>query len=96
MVATQARYWLLTIPRASFDSATFPHDPLPSAIQVVMGQLERGASGYEHWQLLVAFTAKKTLAYVKSVFGSQAHCEPTRSAAANEYVFKEDTRIDGC
>jgi hypothetical protein len=41
---------------------------------------------------LAAFPGKKTLAQVKSAFCRTAHCEPTRSANAETYVRKEETR----
>lgn len=84
----QAKYWLLTIPHAHF----LPYRP--STVQYVRGQLERGESGYLHWQLLVIFESKRRLRHVISVFG-EFHAEPSRSNAANDYVWKEDTRIEG-
>jgi RNA helicase len=85
---TQARYWLCTIPRADWTPC------LPSTADYCRGQLERGDStGYEHWQLLVTFPSKKTLRQVKNVLCITAHCEPSLSKAANDYVWKEDSRI---
>lgn len=52
-------------------------------------------TGYLHWQLLAAFTKKCRLASVKRIFGSSCHAEPGRSDAAREYVWKEDTRVQG-
>lgn len=83
----QARYWIATIPRASWEPC------LPTGAQWCIGQPERGDSGYLHWQVLVSFTAKKTISQVKSAFGIQGmHLEPTRSTAAEAYVHKEETR----
>jgi len=82
----QARYWILTIPRADWVPT------LPEGVSYVVGQPETGESGYEHWQLMAAFPSKKTLSQVKSIFGRTAHCEPTRSDAARTYVIKEATR----
>lgn len=48
-----------------------------------------------HWQLMVTTTTKKTLSYIKSIFGREIHCELSRSAAADAYVWKEDTRVQG-
>lgn len=56
---------------------------------------EGGNTGYRHWQLLAVFTKKVRLQGVKSVFGEQAHAELSRSSAASDYVWKEDTRIEG-
>lgn len=88
----QARYWLLTIP---FD-AWQPPTELPPNVKLIKGQHERGASGYEHWQVLVIFGRPTRLAGVKSLFGGdRCHAEPSRSAAADQYVWKEDTCVPG-
>lgn len=91
MPCHQARYWLLTIPHHDFT----PFIPNESTLTYMKGQLERGASGYLHWQLLVSFSKKVTLSYVKRLLGDSCHAEASRSAAADEYVWKEDTRIEG-
>lgn len=84
-------YWLLTIPKNEFDSTK-----LPDGVKYIKGQLETGENtGYEHWQVLCALTKKQRLSGVKKIFGSQAHCEPSRSAAADAYVWKEETRVEG-
>jgi len=85
----QQRYWLLTIPKNDWQQL----NELPDTIQFLRGQQELGATGYEHWQLLVAFKRAVRLAAVKSIFGNTCHAEPSRSAAATEYVWKEDTRV---
>jgi len=85
----QGRYWLLTIPHASFTPW------LPRRVAYIKGQLERGEGGFLHWQILCCFEKKIRLKSVKETFGSQAHCELSRSAAANEYVWKLDTQIAG-
>lgn len=90
MVA-QARYWLLTIPVIHY-----PQDPVLSGDLVYLkGQREIGRGGLNHWQLLAVFKKRVRLAAVKRHFCEQAHCEESRSAAANEYVWKEDTRVPG-
>lgn len=87
---SQGIYWLLTIPHADF----LPYQP--DDVQYIKGQLEQGAEGgYLHWQVLVAFKSKCRLANVKRVFGQTAHCELSKSKAANDYVWKEDTRVEG-
>lgn len=86
MPSLQARYWIITIPRDDWQPA------LPEGANWCIGQPEIGQSGYRHWQLMVAFPTKKTLAYVKRSLCPTAHCEATRSAAAETYVRKEDTR----
>lgn len=84
----QARYWLLTIPHAEF----LPY--LPPTVSYIKGQLEQGNdTGYLHWQILVVFKRKLRLRGVKDIFGNTVHAEPSRSVAANEYVWKDDTRV---
>lgn len=89
-MSAQGRYWLLTIPHADF----LPY--LPEPVQYIRGQLELGGeTGYLHWQVLVSFKTKCRLAFVKKLFGDSCHAEPSRSAAANEYVWKQDTAVAG-
>jgi len=83
----QARYFMCTIPRDDWEPV------LPPSAAWIIGQPEIGESGYRHWQLVVAFSSKKSIAQVKLSFGIQGmHVECTRSAAAQIYVCKEDTR----
>lgn len=86
---SQGLYWLLTIPHAHF----LPYLPVDTAY--CAGQLELGAGGFLHWQLLVAFHKKVRLAAVKKVFGTECHAELSRSSAARDYVWKPDTRVEG-
>lgn len=87
---SQGLYWLLTIPHADF----LPYKPVDVAF--IAGQLERGAdTGYLHWQLLVAFERKVRLAAVKKIFGQSVHAELSRSSAARDYVWKDDTAVAG-
>lgn len=84
------RYWILTIPQHAY----LPY--LPPSCQFIRGQLERGDNtGYLHWQLVVAFKKPIRLSGIKKCFGDGVHAEPSRSAAANDYVWKDETRIDG-
>lgn len=88
--SSQGRYWLLTIPHNEF----LPY--LPPNCVYLRGQLESGHNtGYLHWQLLVAFRSNTRLAAVKKLFGDQCHAELSRSAAADDYVWKLDTRVEG-
>lgn len=85
----QARYWMLTIPQEKFT----PY--LPSCCVYMKGQLELGnATQYLHWQIIVVFSKKVRRGRVKEVFG-EVHCEATKGELANEYVWKEDTRVEG-
>lgn len=88
----QARYWLLTIPVEHHPQQPIIKDDLV----YIKGQQEQGGdTGYLHWQLMAVFSKKLRLAAVKRHFCAQAHCEASRSAAASEYVWKEDTRVEG-
>lgn len=89
----QGVYWMLTIPAEEFDPQTFMFQ---GGLVYLKGQRERGEdTGYEHWQILAIFRKKVSLVGVKSIFGPFVHAELTRSAAAEEYVWKEATRVDG-
>ncbi|AJD07525.1 replication-associated protein [Sewage-associated circular DNA virus-16] len=86
----KARFWILTIPHADY----LPF--LPNCCVWIRGQLERGsATGYLHWQLVVGFKQQCRLATLKRTFGDSCHAEPTRSNAADDYVWKPESRIDG-
>lgn len=87
----QHRFWILTIPREDW---SFP-DELPNGICYIIGQLERGESGYEHWQLLCHCDRTRRLSWIKRIFGATTHAEKAVARAAEDYVTKEDTRIEG-
>lgn len=86
----KARYWILTIPQNDYTPFK------PDRISWIRGQLERGEqSGFLHWQLFATFDSQVRLATVKRIFGERTHAEPTRSTAAESYVFKDDTAVVG-
>lgn len=89
MPADQKTYWILTIPHHAF--VPFLH----TDVAYLRGQLETGAGGYLHWQLLCVLRKKATLRAVKDIYGRECHAEPSRSAAADDYVWKEETRVAG-
>jgi len=82
------RYWILTIPQHEY----VPY--LPAELQFVRGQLELAASGFLHWQLVAAWPKTVRLSAVKKLFGP-FHAELTKSERALEYVWKDDTAVDG-
>ena len=85
MPSVQARYWLLTIPWIHY-----PREPkLDGSLVYLKGQRELGRGGLDHWQFLAVFSKKVTLSAVKLLFCKEAHAEPSRSDAANEYVWKK-------
>jgi len=79
---------MLTIPHHEFT----PY--LPPSCAWIKGQLEIGASGFCHWQVLVACRKKASLRSIISSFG-HIHAELSRSEKAAEYVWKEETRVSG-
>lgn len=89
--AFRAKYWMLTIPQADFDPGACAIGT--ERLVYIRGQVEEGASGYLHHQLYVVFDSQVRLPHVKAIFGLTAHCEPTRSQAARDYVWKEATRF---
>lgn len=84
----QGIFWILTVPAHCFTPF------LPKPCRWIRGQLEIGDGGFKHWQIVVAFARKISMAGVRDTFGPY-HCELSRSVAANEYVFKLDTRVPG-
>lgn len=85
----QGVYWMGTIPHYGFT----PY--LPGMVRYIKGQLELGVDQqYLHWQLLVVTQRKCSLAQLRECFGPW-HFELTRSKAAEGYVWKEATRVDG-
>lgn len=105
----QGTFWILTVPENDFipppgsiyADGEFSPEPRrvsgsPSTGDVcwIKGQLESGhGTNYRHWQLVCAFGSRKSLRQCKREFGPHAHCELTRSDAADEYVWKDDTYI---
>jgi len=78
---------MLTIPQHEFTPF------LPDGVLYIKGQLEHGESGYMHWQLMVV-TPKTRGGRLRDIFGP-VHIELTRSVAASNYVWKEETRVAG-
>lgn len=90
MPSPQGCFWLLTIPHHLF----LPY--LPDETVWIKGQLEQGEdTGYLHWQLVVKFKRSVRLRAVKQIFGDSVHAELTRSAAAESYVWKDETSVGG-
>jgi hypothetical protein len=87
MSSKPARFWILTIPHGDWEPVLY------DGVAYAKGQAELGAGGYEHWQLIVILSKPQRLSWLKSRFPRSAHAEPTRSVAAEGYVWKEDTRI---
>lgn len=88
---SNGRFFLLTIPAASWTTPTELHPDL----SWVRGQQETAASGFLHWQVACRSFKVSRISKIKTLFCPQAHVELSRSAAANDYVWKEDTRVEG-
>lgn len=81
-----AAWWIVTIPKEDWVPS------LPRGVKYIKGQLEKGEeTGYLHWQAVVCLIKKQRLSGAKKLFPNSSHLEPTRSAAANEYVWKDET-----
>jgi len=89
MQRRQGTYWIATIPRDGYEPIL--HDGL----SYVKGQLEQGEStNYQHWQIFFITKKKASIHQIKKIFEIEnGHFELTRSEAAEDYVWKEDTRI---
>jgi len=86
-----ARYWIGTIQESA--GWTVP-DSLTPPLVWLRGQEEIGAAGNRHWQLLATTSKQVRLASITRLFGF-GHWEATRSRAAEEYVWKDDTAVAG-
>jgi len=90
----QARYWLLTINDSDSGESWEVPSTLPTGCVWLRGQKEIGANaGRPHWQLYACFKRAVRLAAIKKCFGTRVHAEPSRSEAAADYVWKDDTAI---
>jgi len=86
----QGIFWILTI-----SCEQYPDQPgLSLELSWIRGQKEIGLGGFEHWQCVVAFKQKASLRTVQRVFPG-VHAEITRSEAAVQYVWKEDSAVEG-
>lgn len=93
--------WDFTLPRLDLDPNTLK-DNLSKLCKKYSFQLEKGESGYEHWQGRVSLIKKKSLKALINSFSvyphwAKAHFSITSSNAKGDmfYVIKDDTRIDG-
>lgn len=99
----QGRYWLCTIPWTPTEIESYDNrnelPPLPVECSEILvwskGQGELGSTGYYHWQLMVGYSRKVSIRQLQQSFPRGGHFELSRSEAANTYVWKEETRLDG-
>lgn len=86
------QFWILTIPHSDWS----PPENLDNLNTCyIAGQRELSTSGFDHWQIVAYYTNKVRMGTVKADFTSTTHCEPTRSQAARDYVWKDDTAVEG-
>lgn len=83
-------HWLGTSNSFSFS----PYWPRSESVLYIRGQQEIGAGGFEHWQIYLVLRRKQRLSYLSKLYPG-IHWEATRSAAAREYVWKEETKVEG-
>jgi len=97
----QAKFWIGTLAKSECDALDWGFELLvaDSALNVdyIQGQEEVGATGYNHYQFYIVMHTKKTLKQMKGLFplGLNPHLEASRSSAAREYCWKEETRVEG-
>jgi len=87
----QARWWIATMPAAAWDISSA--EDLPQFIKYIKGQREVGENtGFEHYQFVIQCHRPTRLSQLKK-WSPVSHFEPTRSEAALDYVWKEQTRV---
>lgn len=87
----QAAWYILTIPVNDWN----PPSECPPGIDYIKGQKEIGEGGYHHWQIVAHYKKKVRLRGAKEHWPTTSHLEPTRSESAVDYVWKEETRVEG-
>lgn len=98
----QGRYWFGTLPwtdqeKAENDNGNAPSPPfsITDLCCYIKGQGELGAGGLHHWQLIVVCSRKTSRRSLQQSLCCGGHWELSRSAAAEAYIWKEETRIEG-
>jgi len=87
-----SRYYILTLPA---NRHVFSFHTLPDGVSYIKGQLEMSnETNLLHWQFVLCLERRRRSSFVRSLFPG-SHVEVSRSAAANDYVWKDDTAIEG-
>lgn len=91
---SQYKYWIGTLSAEISPNFDYWDE---STMTYLIGQKERGESGYLHWQFCVGLKNKTTRVGLTNLnlFPTETHWEPTRSQAAHDYVRKIDTAVEG-
>lgn len=88
----QGRYWLLTMP---FERFQVPEE-LPEPVCWMSGQQEIGGeTNYHHWHVCLCTKTKVRGSAIARIFGTGINIQLTRSERAENYVFKDETAIEG-
>lgn len=91
----EKKTWILTI-KASDGSDGALKSWIKEHCSEAIWQLERGESGYIHWQITITLHRRQRLTWLKNHFCKTAHAEIVRNHdAAFDYTQKQDTRIEG-
>lgn len=91
----QARVWIGTVPHDQWKQHADEYESTAHPLAYIRGQIEIGETGYAHCQTVAHFQEKQSLPAVKRFFHATGHWEPTRSAAADDYVWKDATAVEG-
>lgn len=96
---TKARYWAITINDSDQGESWSPPAELTSfpsgKVQCVKGQKEVGTdTGRPHWQLFAGYSVAVRVSTLAQDF-PRCSAEPSRSEAYEQYVCKEETRVEG-
>lgn len=93
--ASCVKHWILTI-KATDSSNSSITSWIKTHCEKAIWQLERGESGYTHWQLTMTLKTKQRLTWLKNHFCKTAHSEIVNNHdAAFDYTQKDDSRIAG-
>jgi len=85
-----SKFWLITLPAQQH---VFSPTLLPDGVAYLKGQLElSNETQLLHWQFVCCLTSRRRLAFVTALWPG-CHAERTRSEAANDYVWKDDTSV---
>lgn len=100
---SQLYVWEIRANKDTYEDIAAFADAMKGIAKKWVVQLEKGASGYEHWQGRISLPKKKRLSELKNLFrGAEKPLpnwiEPTVNKEHKKeafYCLKEDTRIDG-
>jgi len=89
------RIWLITL-KMQGSSKSSLKQWIQEHCDCAVWQIEKGESGYLHYQITMTLKVKQRLSWLKNHFCKIAHCEVVENInAAFEYAQKDDSRIEG-